>query len=141
MKNEAIKRMKAMEILPQVISRFESNGDVAIFENQGSIFKAVYYSLNTNLGQEDYNWLKAQIKAFEEENKAVVYMVQKSYTGFGELYSLFYIDEDKERYEEDYNELMDGYAFVYVINKDYNECSEFGTIAIAKAMGGIYRLS
>lgn len=138
LKNEAIKRMRIMGIADDFIRDYEVNGSISIFERQNAVLNAVRYELE-NYSIES---LKAEIKAFEEGTKAMVYMVQKTWTEFGVLYAFFYVaDNDKEYWEEDKKELANGIAFVYVYNESEYYLSEYGEIGFTSSMGGIVRIS
>lgn len=139
-KEEALKRMVKMKIFKEAKKNFENNGDVAIFENQGTPFLATYYSLNTNLGMEEYKVLKEKIEWFQKKFNCLVYMVQKSYTLLGELYSFFYVSDNQNDWQFDLEDIEMGMAYCYVWNKTHEEFSEFGSIAFGKAMGGVYRI-
>ena len=57
------------------------------------------------------------------------------------MYSFLIITD----YEEEWDTLLEKYgnqyyAFAYVWNKDDEECSEFGTIALSSFGGGIRRI-
>lgn len=145
LKKEAIKRLEFMKangkMLPCVLRNFVNNDDVSIFEDHQGTSRAAHYSLKMNLGDEEFDKLANDIKEFEEEHNAIVYLVQKCYTNFGILNSFFFVSEHQEEWEYDWQDLMEGYQLVYVQNETYEDCSEFGSIAFKYFMGGIVRVA
>ena len=138
LKKEAIERMRIMGIDEDFIRDYEVNGSISIFECQNAVLNAVRYELEYYSIEK----LKVEIKAFEVGTKAMVYMVQKTWTEFGTLYAFFYVaDNDKEHWEEDKKELANGIAFTYVYNESEPMFSEYGEIGFKQSMGGIVRIS
>lgn len=125
-KQEAIKRMKALKLFPNVIKEFEKEGIVNLSENGGILF-----------------WLNDEqqtiVDNFEAKHKALVYHVIHDFTQFGELYSLLFVSQYDDEWEYDNSDLQDGYALAYVVNKDDDMCSEFGSIGIRPQFGGLVR--
>ena len=125
-KEEAIKRLKALKVHPKVLKDFEEEGKLNKSELCGILF-----------------WLddseKKMVFEFEEEHDAVVYYVIHQYTNIGELYSLLYVSFDDEEWKLDMADLEAGRALAYVINKTAPDCSEFGSIGIKLGIGGSIR--
>ena len=128
-KVEAIKRLKAMQIIPDAINQFINDDTVMVSENP----YGTLYWLNDE--QKEF------VHDFEEEHDALVYLVVHCRTEFGELYSLFYVSDNEEEWEEDNADLADGYAFTYTVNTSEPLFSEFGSIAFKPIFGGIKRIS
>ena len=145
-KEEAIKRLeilktKGLKYLP-AINCFKDGKDIGLFENQGNFMKSVFYKIKLNTGDNDfYDNLYQKIQEFEKEYKAVVYLVIESHTSFGTLCDFFYVSDHQDEWEDDKQELKEGYSYVYCYNMDDDLCSEIGEIAFkADPMcGGIYR--
>ena len=131
-KQEAIKRMKMLHLMPQVIKDFEKNNKVYYSERQNKIFNAILYWLDNNKEYMDL------VKEFEEKYQALVYHSQLTHTEFGDMLSLLYVSSQEEEWMLDEQDLRDGYTFAYVINGCF---SEFGTIGIRPSQGGILRVS
>jgi len=55
------------------------------------------------------------------------------------MYSLLYVSNHTEEWEMDRADIQEGRSFVYVVNKDMPDCSEFGTIGIRPLFGGVLR--
>ncbi|MDD4815521.1 MAG: hypothetical protein PHQ62_00050 [Clostridia bacterium] len=125
-KNEAIERMKMLEIYPATIREFERDNIINKSEHGG-----ILYWLDENEQE--------MVKKFEEKHNAVVYHVIHNYTGFGELYSLLYVSENETEWGYDRDDLRHNVALVYVKNIEDDFCSEFGSIGIKKQFGGLAR--
>lgn len=135
-KTEAVKRMKMLRLLDNVIEEFEEKGIVELSEYMGPMFPAALYWTSNDT----YPGLDEKIKEFEEKFNALVYHVQLSHLTFGDCYSFFYVSEDEEEWEFDRQLLKEGYPLVYVWNATDPWCSEFGSIGIQSAMGGVARV-
>ena len=126
-KQEALERMKMLKLHGNIIKEFDKEGIVNLSENGGFLY-----------------WLdsdqQAIVDEFETEHDALVYHVIHDCTEFGELYSLLYVSKYEEEWEDDRNDLKDGYALVYVKNMDDDFCSEFGSIGVKPQFGGLVRM-
>lgn len=116
-KAEAIRRMKMLGIYPETIKQFE-DGHVSRSEPP---FGAYYWVEGKEL---------EALRKFEEEHDYLVYTVVRSYTSIGTMDSYLYVSDCKDDWELDLDDLKEGYAFTYTINRDAPDCSEFGTIGI-----------
>lgn len=124
MKQEALECMKAMKLSKACIRAFEQ-GDMIWTSERGCLY-------------EDMD-LHTLAKKVEEEYGGLVYHIDHSIYEFGECLSMFWIS----KYEEDGSalpDIKDGYAFCYVQNLTYPECSEFGTITFKPFIGGVVRV-
>ena len=145
-REEAIKRLeilktKGLKYLP-AIKCFKDGKDIGLFENQGGFMKSVYYQVKLNTGDGYfYDDLYSKIQEFEKEYNSVVYLVLVSHTSFGTLCDFFYVSDYETEWEDDRNDLLDGYTFVYSYNMDDDLCSECGEIRFKPdpVCGGIYR--
>ena len=126
-KKEAIKRMKMMKIMNEVIKDFEQNDNVQRSETMGFMYW---------LSDEE----KEMVHKFEEEYHALVYHVIKSRTEFGTLLNFLYVSDSKEEWEMDREDIKDGYVFIYCKNLDDDICSEFGSICYKSVNGGLVRV-
>ena len=125
-KQEAIERMKMLKIYSQAIKEFEKENVINVSEHGGILF-----------------WLddeqQEMVKRFEEKYNAVVYHVIHNYTEFGELYSLLYVSQHENEWDYDKDDIRDNIALCYVVNKDEENFSEFGSIGIKPQFGGVIR--
>ena len=128
-KEKAIELMKKLDIYKPYIKGFKNEDTVCYFENYGG-----YWAWQ----EPD---LMEKVKQIEEENNCLVYAITHEYTGIGEMYSFLIVTD----YEEEWDTLLEKYGnqyygFAYVWNKDDDDCSEFGTIALSSFGGGIRRI-
>ena len=123
---EAVARMKLLGILKTPINEFKKEGALNLSEALGLLY-----------------WLddeeKKMVADFEKDNGGVVYHVIKTLSNIGLMYSLLYVSKHTEEWEMDRADIQEGRAFVYVVNKDMPDCSEFGTIGIRPLFGGVLR--
>lgn len=127
-KEEAIYRMKLMDIIPDAIKQFKEDDTVMVSENP---FGFLYW-----LNDEQ----KKLVSEFESEYNGLVYLANLCNTEFGQLLSLFYVSDHKGEWGMDNTDIADGYAMVYCINLDDPYSSEFGSIAFKSINGGIKRV-
>ena len=122
---ESVARMKLLGILKTPIKEFKEDGVINRSEN------GILYWLDDEE--------KKMVADFEEEYSCVVYHVIKTFSTLGLMYSLLYVSKHMDEWEMDREDILDGRAFVYVVNKDMPDCSEFGTIGIRPLFGGVLR--
>lgn len=127
MKAEAVKRMKALNILGRTREEFRRSNKV------NKSIRGILYWLDDEEA--------AKVAEIEEEHNVLVYHVIKSVTTIGTMYSMLYVNAHSEEWEYDWNDLREGYAVAYVYNEDMPDCSEFGTIGIRPAFGGVLRVA
>ena len=124
-KQEALERMKLLNIYPNAIKEFRQENTVNMSEC-GFLY-----------------WLddeqKKMVSEFEAEHNALVYHVIHNFTEFGELLTFFYVSDYEEEWKCDRADLKDGYACAYVKNLDEEAFSEFGSIAFKQQFGGLVR--
>lgn len=130
-KAEALVRMKMLKLHPNPIREFEASGKLNLSESYGALY-----------------WLddaqKKRVADFEKNSGAMVYHVIRSYTSIGEMLALLYVSSDKDEWEADRQDLAicdsgSVYPLVYVVNLDYEYCSEFGSIGVRPQFGGLVR--
>lgn len=127
-KQEAIKRLKALNIIDDAIEQFERDDIVMVSEPP---YGGLYW-----LNDEE----KEMVKKFEEEYNALVYMVVRSFTNFGKMDSLLFVSDYDEEYEMEMEDITDGYVMTYTINHDMPECSEMSSIVVKPMFGGLVRV-
>lgn len=79
------------------------------------------------------------IRNIEEEHDIKIFHVILAHTNIGTLYSCLYVSQYEEEWDMDKDGLMNTYPFAYVHNADDPICSEFGSIGIKEAHGGLIR--
>ena len=132
-KNEALKRMAMLNLMPQVIKDFEKNNKVYYSERQNAFFNAILYWLDN-----EPNYVEI-VDKFEKEHNCLVYHCQLTHMEFGDLLSLLYVSENEEEWEQDKKDLREGYAFSYIVNIGCECYNDFGTIGIRPSQGGVLR--
>lgn len=132
-KAEAIRRMKQLKLLPQVIKDFEEKGTVYYSERQNKIFDGILYYL-------DNEPMFANLaKSLEEKHGILIYHAQLTHTYMGDMLSFLYVSQYEDEWEYEREDMEQGYHMAYVANIDDPMCSEFGTIGIAPKNGGVSR--
>ena len=71
---------------------------------------------------------KRTVHQFEQEHNSTVYLAVRMNTVFGTLDALLFVGKYDEEWEIEREDLRDGYALSYTINREYPECSEMGSI-------------
>ena len=128
-KIKAIELMKKLDIYRPYIKGLQKEDNVCFFENYGGYW-----------AWQEPDLMKKVIE-LEEEHNCLVYAITHEYTAIGEMYSFLIVTD----YEEEWDTLLEKYGnqyygFAYVWNKDDDDCSEFGTIALSSFGGGIRRI-
>lgn len=125
-KQEAIHRMKMLNLHGNVLREFEQEDRLNMSEYGGFLY-----------------WLdsdqQAVVDEFEAEWNALVYHVIHSYTSIGEMLTLLYVSNYPEEWEYDRLDLADGYPLAYVKNLDDPYLSEIGSVGIECRIGGLIR--
>lgn len=129
MKEEALRRMKKWGLHENVIREFKDEDKLN--KSERSFVPGILYYLN----KEEEN----MIKEWEAIYGGLVYHVIHDYTNIGELYTLLFVSKYEEEWEYDNTDIEVEEALCYVINKDYEQNSEFGHCGIRPANGGLER--
>lgn len=124
-KQEAIARMKTLNLHPNAIKEFEQEGKLNLSEG------GILYWLSEQQ--------KAVVEKFEKEYDALVYHVIHNFTAFGELLTCLYVSASSEEWELDREDLKEDYAVAYVENLTDPFCSEIGGVGIKPKFGGVIR--
>ena len=126
-KQEAIKRLKALNIIDDAINQFEKDDIVMVSEPP---FGGLYW-----LTDEE----KEMVREFEEKHNALVYIVVRAFTNLGKMDSLLFVSDYEEDYESEMKDIEDGYVMSYTINHDMPYCADMGSIAVKPMFGGLLR--
>lgn len=129
-KEEALKRMQALELLPECIDAFKNNDNVWISEGKGILFE---------LSQRPE--ILEEIKRFEAKYDALVYHCTLTHFNEDILVSMFYVSDEKDEWYLDWDDMQDNYACVYTVNLTYPTDSEIGSIQYRKINGGVQRIA
>ena len=124
---EAIERMKLLKLDKSCIEAF----------TKGKVWESEGYGALYEVNDEE----QKLIDNFEKNCEGcLVYHIIHNKFEFGECYSILYVSSDKEEWQQDKDDIKDGYVFAYVENIDTPCFSEFGSIAIKPSFGGLVRL-
>lgn len=124
---EAIERMKLLKLDNSCIEAFI----------KGKVWESEGYGALYEVNQKE----QELIDNFEKNHpNCLVYHMIHNIFEFGECYSMLYVSGDKEEWEQDKQDIKDGYTFAWVENVDLDWCSEFGSIAIKSQFGGLVRI-
>lgn len=142
-KEEALKRLEYLAKngmkFKAPIEAFKHN-EIGIFENQGSIFKAIYYNLKQNRSQKEYQEMYEKVIEFESKYNATVYLIQITHTEFGKAISMFYVSNHKEEWNYDWEDFKEN---LQCVNTYCGGMHDIGSIEFAydRTCGGIYRVA
>lgn len=126
--NEILERMKLLKLDKSCIDALFKNHKV--WESEG--FGALY-----EINEEE----QKIVDKFQKEHKGCyVYHMIHNIFEFGECYSILYVSSDINEWQQDKEDISEGYVFAYVYNKDDEWCSEFGSIAVKSQFGGLVRI-
>ena len=129
MKEEAIKRMKILELHPNAIEDFINENKLNKSE---SPYGALYWL--------DDDELK-MVKNFEDRYKVLVYhIIHTQSFNLGETYELLFVGTNDKEWVDDKIDLKNGFALAQVEVLNYSLDSEMGTIGIERKNGGILRV-
>ena len=138
-KNEALNRLRILQmkygLLENVIKEFQADDTIYYSEYINQNIQGILYWISN---EEEY---VNAIKEFEEKHQAKVYHAILSPMEYGRILSVLYVSQHKDEWKMDRDDLNDGIPLAYCINLDDDTTSEFGTIQITKANGGISRIA
>lgn len=132
-KQEAVKRLRQLKMLPNVIEDFEKEDRIYYSERLNQVFDGVLYWLSNS---EDFITI---VKDFEEKHEALVYHAQLTNFAFGKCLTLLFVSKHEKKWARDREDLQNGEAYCYVVNLDVPEFSEFGYCGIEPKNGGVTR--
>lgn len=125
-RNEAIKRMKALDMSQKAIEALEQHDQIAV-----SIADSVSFLIKDDI--------RDLIKKFEQKYNAYVYHCIYCETEFGILYNLLYVSKYEDEWKYELEALKNGVPTAYVINESFPDYSESGCIGIKPLFGGLRR--
>lgn len=125
MKQEAVGRMASLNLHPKVINEFKDEGKLNL-----SLKGFLYWLDESQL---------ERVRKFEEESGCMVYHVIYNHMTIGEMLTFLYVSKTEEEWEMERNDLAMETPIAYVVNLNYDICSEFGSVRIQKHLGGLIR--
>lgn len=133
-KEEALQRMRILNLSDAVIKDFETLNKIYYSERFNKVFDGILYWIDN-----DSKFVEL-VKQFENEHSVLVYHCHLGHYSFGDCLTLLFVSKNQEEWIQDQQDLKTKTAFVYVCNLDEPACSEFGTIGIVGKNGGISRI-
>lgn len=129
-KEKAIELMKQLGIYQPFIEDFKERNLVCYFE----------HCIGYWVCQEPE--VEAKMREIEQAYNCMVYAITHEFTDIGELYDFLIVPNYPEEWDElIYSQCGNQYiAYAYVWNKSDDWCSEFGSISLQSAAGGIRRI-
>lgn len=125
-KAEAIAWLELMGVREDVRRKFEEDGTVM------HCIDGQYSPIDDSM--------KKEICRFEQDHNATVYLVVRKLSKYGKMDALLFVCKYTEEWEMFRKYLGKGSALSYVINLDFPDCSEMGSILFRTTEdGGIIR--
>ena len=129
-KAKALELMKQLDIFDPYIEGFRDEDKICFFENFGGFW-----------AEQEPDLMK-KVRELEAKRDCLVYAITHEYMEFGEIYDFLIITDYKEEWDTLVRQSgKQFFAFAFAFNKSIPEFSEFGTIGIQSAFGGIRRIS
>ena len=121
-KAEAVLRLELMGVREDVRRQFQEDGTVML----------------SNLGryQPITKTMMDEVRQFEQEHDATVFLAVRRHTAIGLLDALLFVGKYEEEWVLEQEDLKDGYAMSFCFNRDYPECSEMGSIFVRTTKDG-----
>jgi hypothetical protein len=130
MKKEALQRMVKIGLNTEVCANFWAKD--TLFYSNGKSIQPI----------QKRDEIKHKVHVFQDENpNKLVYFILLTESNVGTLLNYFFVTSNQEEWAYDETDLEEGYAFCYVENLTFPDCSEYGTIGIQKIDNGIKRIS
>lgn len=127
MKQEALARMKLLDMYPYVVERFDEGGIIYYtWDVSGTLFL---------LADE----IREVVQKFENQTGYLVYHVIDNNTSIGRMLTLLYVSTEMDEWAADKQDLQEGCPLAYVENITYPDCSEFGSVGVKPFNGGVVR--
>lgn len=130
-KHEALLRMKKLDLHENAINEFKNEGKLNRSEPALSNRIGVLYWLTEEEAKMVRDWEK-------ETGHLVYHVIKNNLIDIGFCYSFLYVDKDPDVWVRDNEDMEDGIQFAYVKTPD-DYSSEYGTIGIRPAFGGVVR--
>jgi hypothetical protein len=126
MKDEALKRMRLLQMQDTTMKEFMVHNIVKVSDN------GILFPMNEEQSQ--------MVKDWEDKTGYVVYHVIHSLSKFGELYELLFVSNIADEWQDEKLYMKQGIVFAYVVNVDCPDCSEIGSIAVQPHRNGLIRV-
>ena len=110
---EAIKRMKILKLHKNAIKEFEQERML----NKSTLNLGILYWLDEKE--------KEMVKRLEKKYKFMVYHIIRSYSNLGETYEILFVENNKEEWNAEKEDLKNGFAMARVEVMNCLDNSEF----------------
>lgn len=128
MKQEALARLKLLNLHPNVVNEFQNEGKLNY--SQGTL-GILYWATDE---------MKQIVEIFEKKTGYTVYHLIDNYSELiGHMLTLLYVSTERDEWTYDRHDIQDGCPLAYVENMTYPDCSEFGSVGVRPANGGVVR--
>lgn len=128
MKQEALARMKLLNLHPNVVNEFRNEDNLNYSEGTLGI---LYWATDE---------MKQIVESFEKRTGYTVYhLIDNNNEEIGHMLTLLYVSTEMEEWTYDRRDIQDGCPLAYVENMTYPDCSEFGSVGVRPANGGVVR--
>lgn len=125
-KDEAIKRMKLLQLHPNVIKEFQDENKL----NRSEFCKGILYWI-TDEEQQIVNEFQK-----EHEGYLVYHIIKTETVDFGTVYDLLYVAPYEDEWSSEREELKDNWIYSYTVT----EFAECGPIKVKCINGGLARV-
>lgn len=125
-KAEALRRMRALRLLPSIVEDFKKNGSIYMSGDEGMLYFP---------GQEQLNL----VRRFEEANNVLVYHIIEEMKPYGECCTMLYVPAETTGWKSFDKNIQDGLVDAYVYNLSKPDMSEAGLIQVKPVNGGLQR--
>lgn len=134
-KEEAIKRLEMLEgkysLHENVLKEFKKNERIYYSESLGGNYNGILYWIDN---EEEFI---EEIKKTERKRNIYVYHCILKHTEYGELLLMLYVSNEKEDWEGERKDLLNGLPIIYACNLKDKMFSEFGRIELIGVNGGL----
>ena len=127
-KEEALSRMKLLDIDGIAIDNFEQKEKITCFD----------WPYNKKPIPEE---VLQKAKEIEEKYDITFYIATFNETMFFDMYSFLYVGSNKADWELDREELKQGNTYAWIYNVSHPDMSEIGSIQISSKNGALIRIA
>lgn len=127
MKQEALARMKLLDLHRNVVKDFETEGKI---NYSWGCLGILYWPTDE---------IREVVQKFENQTGYLVYHAMDNETDIGHMVTLLYVSTEMDEWAADKQDLQEGCPLAYVENLTYPDCSEFGSVGVEPFNGGVVR--
>ena len=127
-KQEALSRMKLLDIDGAAIDKFEKTGEITCFD----------WPYNKKPIPEE---VLQKAKEIEKKYDITFYIATFNETMFFDMYSFLYVSSNKADWDFDKEELTHGQTYAWVYNMSHPDMNEIGSVQISSKNGALIRIA